>query len=88
MKFILICWFAVIMPILHSLSNSLEENAPKNLPTNTLNHIAGETDHASFKENKLLIKEFADIINDYRNGSTNKVEPIERNELIQRIMVD
>ena len=88
MKFILICWFAVIMPILHSLSNSLKENGSKKSQASILNHVIGEKDHASFKENKLLIKEFADIINDYRSGTTNKVEPIERKELMQMIIVD
>jgi len=90
MKLILICWFAVIMPMLHSSSESPLNNGSINSPTYNLNHITpGNANPASFQENKILIKEFADIVKDHgiRLTSSN-VERIRKNELVHRVTVD
>jgi len=90
MKLILICWFAVIMPMLHSTSHIRVNDDSINSPVHTLNHTTpGNAKSASFQENKILIKEFADIFKDYRTGlMKSEVEDTRRNELIQKVIID
>ena len=90
MKLILICWFGVIMPMLHSSSDSPINNGSLNSPAYNLNHLTpGNAHPASFQENRILIKEFADMVKDYWVGLTSSsVERIRRNELMHRVTVD
>ena len=72
MKLIFICWLAAIMPILYYASDDSINNASINSPAVALHQISGRNgDLTSFKENKVLINEFADIIEEYRRGSMN-----------------
>ena len=78
------------MPMLHSSSESPINNGSINSPAYNLNHITpGNADPGSFQENKILIKEFADIVKDYRGGLiSSNIERIRRNELMHRVTVD
>jgi hypothetical protein len=90
MKLILICWFAVIMPMLHSNNNKQTNNDSKNSAARYFDHTAtGNPDLPSFKENKILIKEFSDIIKDHRGALINsKAESSKKTELMPGFTVD
>jgi len=89
MKLIFICGLAAIMPILYSASDDSINNASINSPAFTLHQISGCNGNlTSFKENKVLINEFADIVEEYQRGSMNaNAEDIRRKELTNKVRV-
>ena len=78
------------MPMLQSSNESPINNGSINSPTYNLNHITpGNANPASFQENKILIKEFADIVKDHGvHLTSSNVERIRKNELLHRVTVD
>ena len=90
MKLILTCCFAAIIPMIYPSTDVSVNNGSINSLAYTLNHkTAGNEDLDAFKEQKILISEFADIVKDYRaDFMSSGTEKIMRNELMKRVKVD
>ncbi len=90
MKLILTWCFAAIMPMIYPSTDVSVNNGSINSPAYTLNHItAGNEDFGAFKENKILISEFADIIKDHGAGlMSSGIEKTKRKDLMKRVEVD
>jgi len=90
MKLILICWLAAIMPILHSANDNSTGHASIDSTAFPLHQLSGRNgDLTAFIENKILIKEFADIVEEHRRRlmSANG-EDISKKELTNRVRVN
>ena len=90
MKLIIACYFVAVVPICHSSIDSPGNNGPENTAAYSLNYVAGQNgNQPTFKENKMLIAEFSEIVKD-NVGDTmiSAEEKIKRQEVRKRVRVD